>query len=225
MQLQIPDLPEPVRVVKHPAKYSNGLMPVFLKMLSGVKIVLDPFAGTGKITYLKHFMPETNFVAVELEPEWATMTVGNALRLPFADNTFDAVCTSPTYGNRMADGLRQSVLDGKWTTHCYADKLGRRLSSDNSGAMQWGDTYRQFHIEAWLETSRVLRTDSMLILNIKDHIRDGKVQPVTEWHIGTIKDVGFELVEHIEVDTPSMRYGRNSEKRVGCESVIKFIKL
>jgi len=218
VQLQIPDLPEPVKVVKHPAKYSNGLMPVFLKMLSGVKIVLDPFAGTGKITYLKHFMPETNFVAVELEPEWATMTVGNALRLPFADNTFDAVCTSPTYGNRMADGLRQSVLDGKWTTHCYADKLGRRLSSGNSGAMQWGDTYRQFHIEAWRETARILQTGSMLILNIKDHIRDGKVQPVTEWHIGTIKDVGFELVEHIEVNTPSMRYGRNSEKRVATKA-------
>jgi len=29
--------------------------------------------------------------------------VGNALSLPFEDDSFDAVCTSPTYGNRLAE--------------------------------------------------------------------------------------------------------------------------
>ena len=122
----------------------------------------------------------------------------------------------------MADGLRQSVLDGKWTTQCYADKLGRHLHADNSGSLQWGDKYREFHLTAWQEARRVLSPNGILILNIKDHVRNGAIQPVTTWHIQALKSLGFDEMEHEMIVCPGMRYGQNSEKRVQHESVIKL---
>jgi len=35
--------------MKHPAKYSKELLPIFNKYLHGIKDVLDPFGGTGKL--------------------------------------------------------------------------------------------------------------------------------------------------------------------------------
>ena len=35
------------KTIKHPAKYTQKLIPVFCKMLSGCETVLDPFMGTG----------------------------------------------------------------------------------------------------------------------------------------------------------------------------------
>jgi len=69
---------------KHPAKYTDSLLPVFERMLAGCKNVLDPFAGTGKI----HSLPfET--VGVEIEKEWAEMhektIIGDATDLQFAN--------------------------------------------------------------------------------------------------------------------------------------------
>lgn len=213
------DIPEKK---KHPAKYSDSLLPIMVGILKGCQSVLDPFAGTGKLEYLRHFLPETRIVTVELEPEWATMIVGNTLSLPFGDATFEAVCTSPTYGNRMADVTYNSQSGNKWQT--YACKIGRKLHKDNSGAMQWGDSYRDFHINAWAEIARVIKPDGMLILNMKDHIRNGQLMKVTDWHIDTLLSAGFDVIEYVKVETPSMRYGRNSEKRVPYESVIKFKK-
>ena len=96
--------------IKHPAKYTDVLLPIFEEMLNGCNKVLDPFAGTGKI----HSLPfET--VGVEIEPEWAQMSnntiVGDATDLQFANCEFDAICTSPTYGNRMAEIGRASCRE------------------------------------------------------------------------------------------------------------------
>ena len=104
----------------------------------------------------------------------------------------------------------------------YASHLARKLHPDNSGAMQWGPKYRAFHVAAWTEARRVLQRGGAFVLNIKDHIRGGDVQPVTQWHIGTLEALGFRLVEHRHINTPSMRRGRNSELRVEYESVILF---
>lgn len=202
----------------HPAKYTDALMPVMAGMLSTARRVLDPFGGTGKIFALD--IP-AEIHAIELEPEWAQcdkrMTVGNALHLPYAPATFDAVCTSPTYGNRMADRL----LDG-YERITYTAKLGRKLSADNSGGMQWGDEYRRFHVQAWTEARRVLAPGGVFVLNIKNHIRGGVEMLVTEWHIDALQSLGFVMLEHVKVATPSMRFGQNGGARVGYESVIKF---
>lgn len=180
--------------------------------------VLDPFAGTGKIFRLNNWWPDLKVSAVELEPEWAAhdprIVVGNALALPFASQSFDAICTSPTYGNRMADRL----IDN-YERITYTAKLGRRLHPENSGGMQWGQRYREFHEEAWVETRRVLRPGGAFILNMKNHIRAGKLCDVHGWHIDCLTSLGFVLRQTIEVETPGMRYGQNRDKRVSTEFV------
>jgi hypothetical protein len=91
--------------------------------------------------------------------------------------------------------------------------------------MQWGDAYREFHVKAWTEATRVLAPGGTFVLNIKNHIRAGKEQPVTEWHIETLLSLGYQLIEHEKINTPSMRYGQNAEKRIEYESVVKFTKV
>lgn len=208
--------------VKHPAKYTDVLLNAFVKMLANSNCILDPFGGTGKVFLLNQWYPLAEIHAVEIEPEWAGMnqrtTLGNALELPWKDNYFDAICTSPTYGNRMADGL----LDG-YERITYTAKLGRKLSPGNSGGMQWGKEYKAFHVKAWNEATRVLKSGGVFVLNIKNHIRDGKEQHVTEWHIETLQEIGYEVVDHAKIRTPSMRFGQNGEKRIEHESVIKLV--
>lgn len=209
----------------HPAKYTEVLLPTMARMLRGRKRVLDMFAGTGRIFLIEQFVAGIEAFGLEIEPEWAARhprtTLGNALYLPWPDNHFDAICTSPTYGNRFGD-TTINAADGRWHRIAYTANLDRKLHPENSGAMQWGDKYKVFHRLAWREARRVLSTGGAFVLNIKNHIRAGKVMRVTEWHIGCLCDLGFALVDHVKIDTPSMRHGANREARVHYESVIHF---
>ena len=199
--------------------FSNSILPVMGKMLAGAQNVLDPFAGIGRIHELG-----LNSVGVELEPEWASQhprnITGDALNLPFADETFDAVATSPTYGNRMADSY---AGDGTYRVS-YRIALGRPLSERNSGAMQWGTKYCWFHEKAWREIRRTIRPYGRLVLNISDHIRGGKVQLVSAWHLHILSQIGFVLAATERVETPRMRRGANSKLRIDHENVMLFIK-
>jgi DNA modification methylase len=208
---------------QHPAKYTDVLLPVMAGMLKGRRRILDPFGGVGGAFALETWLPGAVVECVELEPEWAAChprtTQGNALHLPWVNGYFDAVCTSPTYANRMADHHDAKDASKRRT---YTHTLGRKLHPDNSGAMDWGDKYRAFHVAAWTESRRVLQPGGAFVLNIKDHIRAGVVQRVTDWHIGALESLGFRLLRHEHVPTPSMRYGANSGLRVEYESVILF---
>jgi SAM-dependent methyltransferase len=219
------DMPQ-VTKISHPAKYTDSLFPVFVRMLRGSKCILDPFGGTGKIFQLQPWLPDAQIEAIEIEPEWCAMhprtTLGNALALPWPDGHFDAICTSVTYGNRMAD-CHNAKDDSRRNT--YTHTIGRKLHPDNSGAMQWGAKYRAFHISAWVEAKRVLRRGGILILNCKNHIRAGKEMHVTEWHRETLKALGFLHVETQHVATPSQRHGANGDARLPYESVIMFEKV
>lgn len=203
--------------MRHPAPYADKLLPLLGALLAGYDAVLDPFAGTGK---LRAVCPQATLV--EIEPEWAVMggaLVGDALALPFEDDLFDAICTSPTYGNRMAD---QYVDEGVRHTYRYA--LGRPLDAGSSGRLQWGEAYRAFHCRAWAEAWRVLRPGGRLILNISDHIRGGQRQPVSAWHRQTLEEMGFVHVETHTVQTPRQRHGANGQARVDGEYVMVFEK-
>lgn len=215
------DLPDALR--GHPAKYTDVLLTTFARLLRDYPRILDPFGGTGKVFLLEHWLPLARIDAVELEPEWAAQhprtTLGNALHLPWQASTFDAICTSPTYGNRMADHHNAQDASRRRT---YTHVMGRSLHPDNSGALDWGDKYRAFHVAAWTEARRVLRPGGRFVLNIKDHIRSGERQHVTAWHIGALQDLGFTVTEHVKLPCPGMRYGRHGDKRIEYESIIAF---
>lgn len=214
--------------VAHPAVFSDAILPVLASLLEPEhRQVLDPFAGIGRIHELKNIVEwDVETVGVELEKEWADLHpdthVGNALALEFADGVFDAVVTSPTYGNRLADS--HNAKDGS-VRRSYTHDLGRQLSDENSGDLHWGPRYRDFHREAWLEAKRVLRLDGRLVLNISDHIRQKRRQYVSSWHVETLVGMGFALVDSTRVVTPRLRSGAHSNARVASELVLAFDKV
>lgn len=210
-----------MKAAAHPAKFSAPIMVELEQILAeeceaNAKI-LDPFAGIGNIHRLPYFT-----VGVEIEPEWATQSVGNlvgdALALPFPTASFDVICTSPVYGNRMSDH-HNARDDSKRNT--YRHTLGRALHPNNSGQLQWGAAYRRFHAWAWDEAIRVLRPGGLFVLNISNHIRKGEVEPVTEWHQAWIEYRSHFQYE-VQVNTRRQRQGENHQARVDYESILVF---
>ena len=111
--------------------------------------ILDPFAGTGRVFYLLDELPGLHIAAIELE-EWPDMhpavQLGNALHLPFPAGSFDAVATSPTYGNRMADHHNACYKQPRWHTYS-AHARPRTFTPNNSGANAMGRAITAiFHI-------------------------------------------------------------------------------
>lgn len=214
--------------VPHPAVFSDSIIPVLASMLDAShKLVLDPFAGVGKVHQLQDVVSwPIRTVGVEIEPEWAhnhkQTVVGSALALPFRDESVDAIVTSPTYGNRLADS--HNARDGS-VRRSYTHDLGRTLNGENSGSLQWGERYRQFHERAWTEAFRVIRPGGRLILNVSDHVRNAVRQYVSSWHVQALIAVGFAIADGATVDTARYREGANSDSRLDSEFVFAFDKI
>ena len=214
----------------HPARYNKLLLPVFAKMLKDSQWIYDPLAGTGeRLEQLKNnYLPYSTFIGTEIEKEWAEITPEIVLCMDVfefmktcLDEHWDAILVSPVFGNRMSDHHNAKDASKRNT---YTHRLGRELSENNSGILQWGDSYKDFHSRLWKECYRVLRQEGKFVLNIKDHIRSGKRQFVTDWHIETLSELGLKFVEHVKIETPSLRKGENWELRIPYESVILFNK-
>lgn len=217
----------------HPAKYSAEvimeLRNIILDEVGDERMdpytILDPFAGVGGIHKLKEKYGWPSSVlttGIELEPEWAEQhpdtLIGNALELPWNRPTFNCICTSPSYGNRLADSHNAQEGSKRIT---YTHYLGRKLTPTNSGMMQWTNPeYKLFHLAAWEEAYRVLLPGGLLIINCKNHIRDGEVMPVVEWHLSALLGMPMLIESVRQVKTPGMGFGANAEKRVPCEHVI-----
>lgn len=207
----------------HPSKFSDPILQQIAEMLVNDSdyrpLVLDPFAGTGKV----HELSVVRCVGVEIEPEWAAMhpdnVVADTLALPFPDATFEGLITSPTYGNRMADA--HDARDGS-VRHSYTHTLGRKLHRNNSGQMQWGDDYRTFHDRAWTECLRVLQPGAFVIINISNHIRKFEEQYVTEWHLRWFLEHGCTVRDLARVRTKRHREGANYKARVDGENVFRL---
>lgn len=206
--------------MNHPAKYTKKLMTIFQQMLIGVDSVLDPFAGTGRIHDL-----DFNTIGIEIEKEWADMhkdTIhGDSTCMTFRDKYFDAVCTSPTYGNRMAD-CHNAKDNSKRNT--YTHVIGHKLQENNTGKMQWGKNYRNVNEKVLRECHRVLKDNGTFILNIKNHIRKGEEVNVKNWFIEIMLDIGFYVLKMETVKVNGNGFGANGKIRLNNEYVIKFIK-
>jgi hypothetical protein len=216
----------------HPAPFNRDALEVvrtWLKREDWRKPnILDPFAGIGRIHELR---PEYNTFGVEIEPEWAeaspytvTGDVFDLKRLMRDGSNilplyFDMVVTSPVFGNRMSDH-HDAKDDSRRIT--YRHKLGRPLHVNNSGRLNWGAKYRDFHLHAYAVLSEVGAKD--FILNIKDHIRGGKRAFVSEFHIDTLRDLGWVLYDTEFIKTDGMGDGANHNIRVGGELVAWFKK-
>lgn len=208
--------------VKHPAPFNENVLIEIGKFIERGWRVLDPMAGIGRIHLLEHC--ET--VGVEIEPEWANQhpgtIVGDALHLPedWAES-FDAVATSVTYGNRMADHHNAKDASRRIT---YRHYLGRPLHPANSGQLHWGEKYREFEIALMTEVRRVLKPGGRFLLNLKNFIRNGEEIDIIEWHHTWLRRHGFLTEEVREIDTPGMRFGANREKRKDFEVLLVMRK-
>lgn len=191
--------------------------------------MLDPFAGTGKIGKLKQYGYQGKIYANELEKEWLEinefncdiLTFQDAEFLDYSNEFFDAVCTSPTYGNRMADYFNAKDGSKRLTyTHC----LGHQLTDGNTGKMQWGEEYRVKHEKIYSHLAELLKHNGIFILNIKNHIRNGKEINVKEFHKQCLLSQGLTLKEEKFIETPSLKYGENCNARTKGEYILVFLK-
>lgn len=224
---------------EHPAKFTDSILDVISDILRKESeekrealMVLDPFAGTGKIHSIGvPGMIET--YGIEIEPEWANQhhrtQVGDALNLPLNACSMDVIATSPTYGNRMAD--HHNAQDGSKRI-TYTHRLGRKLHENNSGAMHWGPKYREFHEAAWREADRVLVPGGLFIINVKNFhrtvtIKGKRVQEVVDvvgWHHDFITSLGYSTVTDVAVPVTGMGFGQNGKRRISHERVIAMRK-
>ena len=228
--------------VKHPARFTDSILEAAFNMLDfrfqgDTPTLYDPFAGTGK--GVEYFAERGWDVwGTELEPEWAAQSANVdccdslqwmaqralLMRSPLFGRPmpgFDVVFTSPCYGNRLADHHEAKDASKRIT---YRHQLGRPLTEGSAAGMQWGDTYKRFHAQAWSLVYDVLKPGGYFLLNVSDHIRKGQRQEVVEWHVTTCLAVGFQLVEHAKVTTPRQRYGANGAMRVESESLVLLRK-
>lgn len=250
--------------IKHPAKFSTGFVQIFRELLIEnlrkpwrfpEPLVLDPFAGVGTIHELR---PEFVTFGMEIEQEWADCShftyCGDSTTMPdYWTGMFQAICTSPVYGNRMSDhhtpgdcsecfGVGTFEIDvtqlgdlsrrlhrdtcpkcqgtGKESSKrmTYRHVLGHELQPNNTGQFQFTQNeYKQLHFAVYQECYRVLEPGGIMIVNVSDHIRQGKRQPVCKWHELALKRTGFTHIRTQEVNTTRMGFGANHDLRVETE--------
>lgn len=216
-----------IDVTPHPAKFNEDILLALYEVLfehAPAGWVVDPFGGVGTI----HELPFNTF-HIELEPEWEAQAAqrGPGVCMDFfewwPDTDIDAFVTSPTYGNRMADNHTPKPED-KSRRITYRHSLGRELDPMNSGGMQWGDDYREFHADAWRQCYDIVVPGGLLVLNLKDHIRAGKKMPVVAWHRAICTRIGWRFVKEVKIPAKGMGFGANGQVRVDHEVVVVFQK-
>jgi tRNA G10 N-methylase Trm11 len=205
-----------MKTISHPAKFNKKFIPIFAHLLGESKLVLDPFSGVGTIAELEPYGFET--IGVEIEPEWAHSVLGDSRYLPFKDTSFDAVCTSPTYGNRMADSFTDHKLEKAYVRNTYHHHLKRKLSVYNTGRYHFGNTYLSLHRHIWKEVARVLKHDGKIVLNTKNFIHNNIITDVTGAHINILKENEFDIDVQFDVPTNGLQFGAN-RNRVGYETI------
>lgn len=214
--------------------------------------ILDPFAGIGRIHLLREYGHRT--VGIELEEEWALQSEGTICGDMFSvgvrKGSFDAVFTSPCYGNRMSDSHNAQEICSKckgsgegpdgpvckacggkgrrdYKRHTYKHYLDRQPHEGSSTVLAFGSKYMEFHARAWLRCLRqFIKPGGLLVVNSSNHLKTLKKgdppveQMVNEFHLGTLLNLGCRLVEVRRIQTERLRHGANHESRVEDETIM-----
>lgn len=211
--------------MKHPAKFTASIIAEITAELMSQGFqgdILDPFGGVGGVHELHDPLNLGWYTyAIELEPEWADeherTSIGDATALPLIwANAFQAIVTSPPYGNRMADkDMRPTVAA------TYMKQLGRESSPGSMNHLQWTDpTYQRFAVRFMQEAWRVLEPGGPFLLNVKNHPRNKKVVDVVGWYERTARELGWQVEKITCIPTPGMRKGANRAGIVDAEALI-----
>lgn len=224
----------------HPAKYSDIILEAlrvrindeYRRINDGVPAaerepitVFDPFAGVGRIWRL-HRAGSVHVEAMELEPEWAghdpRTVVGDSITyMRSTDRRYDAIATSISYGNRLADC--HDARDGS-DRKSYRHMLGRMPTEGSSCVLPWGRRYKAFHAEFYRLVARCLVPGGLLLLNVSNFQRQGVMINAVQWHDGACWGAGLEQApgRHLTLPTPRMRKGQNHEARAESEVILRF---
>ena len=200
----------------HPAKYNKKFIEIFSNLLTGCKIILDPFSGTGKIKELEKHGFDT--IGIEIEPDWATSILGDSTMMPIKSQSIDAICTSPTYGNRMADSFTDNHPEKAYIRNTYHHHLKRKPSLNNTGGLHFGERYLHLHKIIYSECARVIKPGGKFIINTKNFIHSAIETDVTQSHLNLLHDLDFVLISQQNIPTSGLTFGAN-RSRVKYETI------
>ena len=210
---------------RHPAKFSNELLPVIARYCYGD--IVDIMGGTGKVGLLKNYNSLIKSVCSnEIEEEWANQGAANGVDVVivgdarFISGKFDCIVTSPPYGNRMADNFKPSKPDSKRSF--YAGDLGRTPSKGSTSCSHFGDKYTKEMADIYENVFKNVEFD-LFILNVSNFIRQFKEVDVIAWYKEFFLFRDFVLIAEEKVRTKRQKgVGTNTLLRVETESVLVF---
>ena len=193
--------------------------------------ILDPMAGEGSIFDIGHAPPLLgSSVKLHIEASdifaWhyqrEEVRIVDATSLDWPDDSFDLIITSPPYGNRMADKLS---IDGD-NRVTYADRRGTDAGPNDATGLPWGEKYRRLMATIWVECWRVVRPGGLIVVDCKDHVRQGYMEPVTEWHMKAIENLGGQFTYLRHARSPGNRSTANAGDafRLGETTVFAYRK-
>lgn len=182
--------------------------------------VFDPFAGHGtKLGALCDELGYT-FAGRDLEkwtPRDKRVKTGDATRVKtYPAHGLWVVVTSPSYNNGVNDHFKPSDTSRRLT---YRSRLGHELHPHNTGRYS-GRASARGEEEYWrLHDECVQHWPDIVIVNVKDSYRAGKLYPLGAKWIGLLKRYGYAV--HAEkVDVRGWRYGTNHEARREFEWIL-----
>jgi len=158
--------------MKHPAPFPPKILAVLRTATAELPddaAIFDPFCGAGGIAEIRP--GKLRCYGMEIEDEWAAVACARGVYCITGDigskaiqfTNYDAVVTSPCYGNRMADNYAPAPDPKHRMRRTYRLALGHELTKNNAGGMQWGAEYRNLHGFAWLKATDALRPGGLFV--------------------------------------------------------------
>jgi len=211
---------------EHKAKLNlNWLAWLLYEHTAPGSVVLDPMAGTGSC--LLAALNQHPTLAGDVEAYWSRLLNRNALRihrrhlivapmltarwdatcLPLANDSLDAIVTSPPYFDLFSNWNRKQAnyLDGR---HIGPNGLSYGDHAHQIGNIHIYDDYLRAMRAVYLECRRTLRPGGKLILILGNKVRERRVVPITGDTRALVAANGFHLLAAHDRKTIPSRWRR-----------------